>query len=211
MARLFGHTITVIGAGRTDSGVHATAQVAHFDLVREHTTDTVRDALNYYLKDVPACVLEATKVDEDFHSRFSATGRSYTYRITNRRPPLALERGKSWRLPVHLDDIAMHEAAQVLIGKHDFTSFRATLCQADSPVKTLNRLDVERIDDHVLIHAQARSFLHHQVRNFVGSLKRVGEGKWTVDDLKAALDARDRRAAGQTAPPDGLYLTGVSY
>jgi tRNA pseudouridine38-40 synthase len=206
-----GESPRVFGAGRTDSGVHALAQVAHFDLVREHTTDTVRDALNYYLKDVPACVLEATKVDEDFHSRFSATGRSYTYRITNRRPPLALERGKSWRLPVHLDDIAMHEAAQVLIGKHDFTSFRATLCQADSPVKTLNRLDVERIDDHVLIHAQARSFLHHQVRNFVGSLKRVGEGKWTVDDLKAALDARDRRAAGQTAPPDGLYLTGVSY
>ena len=206
-----GETPRVFGAGRTDAGVHALAQVGHFDLTAEHTTDTVRDALNYYLKDVPACVLEATKVDEDFHSRFSATGRSYTYRITNRRPPLALERGKSWRLPVHLDDIAMHEAAQVLIGKHDFTSFRATLCQADSPVKTLNRLDVERIDDHVLIHAQARSFLHHQVRNFVGSLKRVGEGKWTVDDLKAALDARDRRAAGQTAPPDGLYLTGVSY
>ena len=206
-----GENPRVFGAGRTDSGVHALAQVAHFDLLSRHTVDTVRDALNFHLKDVPAVVLKVSVVGSEFHSRFSANGRSYTYRITNRRAPLAIEKGKSWRLPVHLNEVAMHEAAQVLVGRHDFTSFRAVVCQADTPVKTLNRLDVERDGDHVLIHAQARSFLHHQVRNFVGSLKWVGEGKWTASDLKTALDARDRKVAGQTAPPDGLYLTSVSY
>jgi tRNA pseudouridine38-40 synthase len=206
-----GENPRVFGAGRTDSGVHALAQVAHFDLLSSHTVDTVRDALNFHLKDVPAVVLKVSVVGSEFHSRFSANGRSYTYRITNRRAPLAIEKGKSWRLPVHLNEVAMHEAAQVLVGRHDFTSFRAVVCQADTPVKTLNRLDVVRDGDHVLIHAQARSFLHHQVRNFVGSLKWVGEGKWTASDLKTALDARDRKVAGQTAPPHGLYLTSVSY
>ncbi|MBL6931874.1 MAG: tRNA pseudouridine(38-40) synthase TruA [Rhodospirillales bacterium] len=206
-----GETPRVFGAGRTDSGVHALAQVGHFDLLRETTTDTVRDAMNYHLRDVPAAILQARIVDEEFHSRFSATGRSYTYRITNRRAPLTIEKGRSWWVPVKLDAEAMHEAAQVLVGKHDFSSFRATVCQSDSPVKTLNKLEVERDGEHILIHAQARSFLHHQVRNFAGSLKKVGEGKWTAEDLKACLEARDRRAAGQTAPPDGLYLTGVSY
>jgi len=171
----------------------------------------VRDALNFHLKDVPAVVLSVSVVDSKFHSRFSAIGRSYTYKITNRRAPLALEKGKSWRLPVRLNELAMHEAAQVLIGKHDFTSFRAVVCQSDTPVKTLNRLDVERDGELVLIHAQARSFLHHQVRNFVGSLKQVGEGKWTASDIKKVLEARDRKVAGQTAPPDGLYLTDVYY
>ncbi len=201
----------VFGAGRTDSGVHALAQVAHFDLHGRYSVDTVRDALNFYLKDVPAVVLEVSIVSPEFHSRFSAIGRSYTYRITNRRAPLAVEKGRSWRLPKHLNELAMHEAAQVLVGKHDFTSFRAVVCQSDTPVKTIDRLDVKREGDLVLVYAQARSFLHHQVRNFVGSLKLVGEGKWSAADLKAALEARDRRAAGQTAPPDGLYLTGVFY
>lgn len=206
-----GESPRVLAAGRTDSGVHALAQVAHFDLMGRYPVDTVRDALNFHLKDVPAVVLKVSVVDTDFHSRFSAIGRSYTYRITNRRAPLAIEKGKSWRLPVRLDEVAMHEAAQVLVGRHDFTSFRAVVCQADTPVKTLNCLDVERHGEHVLIHAQARSFLHHQVRNLVGSLKWVGEGKWTASDLKKVLEARDRKRAGQTAPPDGLYLTEVQY
>lgn len=204
-------TARVLGAGRTDSGVHALAQVCHFDLQGAYTTDTVRDALNYHLRNVPAVVLEAAVVDDDFHSRFSATGRSYTYRITNRRAPLSIEKGRSWWIPVALDAEAMNEAAQVLVGKHDFTTFRATNCQADSAVKTLNSLSVERQGERIFIHVRARSFLHHQVRNFAGSLKHVGTGKWSASDLKAALEARDRRVGGQTAPPDGLYLTGVSY
>ncbi|MBC8267255.1 MAG: tRNA pseudouridine(38-40) synthase TruA [Rhodospirillaceae bacterium] len=206
-----GETPRVFGAGRTDSGVHALGQVGHFDLQGDYTADTVRDALNYHLRNVPVVVLEATQVDDQFHSRFSATGRSYTYKIINRRAPLSIDKGRCWWIPVALDADAMHEAAQVLIGKHDFTSFRATYCQADTPLKTLNVLQVERQGEMILIHAQARSFLHHQMRNFTGSLKWVGTGKWTTADLKAALDARDRRAAGETAPPDGLYLTGVSY
>ena len=206
-----GENARVFGAGRTDTGVHALGQVAHFDLVGKFSVDTVRDALNFHLKDVPAVVLDASLVSSKFHSRFSAIERSYTYRITNRRAPLAIEKGKSWRLPTRLNEIAMHEAAQVLVGKHDFTSFRAVVCQSDTPVKTINRIDVSRDGDLVLVSTQARSFLHHQVRNFVGSLKLVGEGKWTTADLRAALDSRDRRAAGQTAPPYGLYLTSVSY
>ena len=206
-----GESPRMFGAGRTDSGVHALGQVGHFDLEGNPSADTVRDALNFHLKAVPVVILEAEIVDDEFHSRFSATGRSYVYKITNRRAPLAIDKGRCWWVPAKLDTRAMHDAAQVLIGKHDFTTFRATLCQADSPVKTLNRLDVEREGDQILIHAQARSFLHHQVRNFVGSLKWVGTGKWTKDDLESALEARDRRAGGETAPADGLYLTGVTY
>ncbi|MBT4934279.1 MAG: tRNA pseudouridine(38-40) synthase TruA [Rhodospirillaceae bacterium] len=206
-----GETPRVFGAGRTDSGVHALGQVGHFDLQGDFSTDTVRDALNYHMRNVPAVVLEAALVDDEFHSRFSATGRSYIYKIVNRRAPLSIDKGHCWWIPVPLDAEAMHEAAKVLIGKHDFTSFRATNCQADSPLRTLNTLRVERQDEMILIHAQARSFLHHQVRNFTGSLKRVGTGKWTATDLKAALEARDRRVAGETAPADGLYLTAVSY
>ncbi|NQU59088.1 MAG: tRNA pseudouridine(38-40) synthase TruA [Rhodospirillales bacterium] len=206
-----GESPRVLGAGRTDSGVHALAQVGHFDLIREQTTDTVRDALNFHLRNVPAVILEASIVEDDFHSRFSAIGRSYTYRITNRRAPLSIEKGRSWWIPVSLNEVAMHDAAQVLVGKHDFTTFRATNCQADTPVKTLNSINVERQGERILIHVQARSFLHHQVRNIAGSLKRVGAGKWTAEDIKVALEARDRRVGGQTAPPDGLYLTSVSY
>ncbi len=206
-----GESPRVFGAGRTDSGVHALAQVGHFDLEKDVSPDTVRDALNFHMKSHPVVVLQAALAEADFHSRFSATGRAYRYRIVNRRAPLAMDKGRAWWVPAPLDGDAMHDAAQVLVGKHDFSSFRAAICQSDSPVKTLNRLDVERHGEDIFIHAQARSFLHHQVRNFVGSLKWVGTGKWTRYDLKAALEARDRRAGGETAPAEGLYFTGVSY
>ncbi len=206
-----GETATVFGAGRTDSGVHALAQVAHFDLVREFTAYQVCEAINHHLKAAGVAVLDAVVAEDDFHARFSATGRSYLYRITNRRAPLALDRGRSWRLKGKIDAAAMHEAAQVLIGKHDFTTFRATNCQAESAVKTLDRLDVERLGDEIQVRAQARSFLHHQVRNFVGTLVLVGRGKWDADDIATALAARTRSAGGETAPACGLYLVGVGY
>lgn len=208
---LSGEEVTVHAAGRTDSGVHALAQVCHFDLKRPFKDETIRDGLNYHLKPRAISVLNASRVDDEFHARFDATGRAYVYRINNRRAKLALDMGRCWHVPVLLDAKKMHAAAQVLVGEHDFTSFRASECQADSPVKTLDRLDVARMGDEIRIMATARSFLHHQVRNFVGTLKLVGEGKWTIDDVRAALDARDRKAAGPTAPPEGLYLTEVRY
>ena len=204
-------TVTVHGAGRTDSGVHALGQVAHFDLLREADEATVRDALNYHLKPHLVTVLDAAEVDRDFHARFSATGRRYQYRILNRRAPPAVERGRVWHVPTKLDWMAMNEAGQTLTGRHDFTSFRAAVCQSDSPVKTLDELNVERRADNVVIEAQARSFLHNQVRIIVGTLRLVGEGKWRAADVKEALAARDRARAGPTAPPDGLYLTRVDY
>ena len=206
-----GQSVKVFGAGRTDSGVHALGQVAHFDLDREQTPDTVRKALNFHLKPAPIAILQATAVDDNFDARLSATGRSYVYRITNRRSPLTLEKGRSWWVPVPLDAEAMHDAAQGLIGKHDFTSFRATYCQARSPVKTLNSLDVRRNGDVIEFYVRARSFLHHQVRNFVGTLKLVGEGRWTAGDVTAALAKKDRAAAGPTAPAEGLYMVEVIY
>jgi tRNA pseudouridine38-40 synthase len=206
-----GETVTVFGAGRTDAGVHALGQVAHADIEKSCDADTVRNALNAHLRPNAIVVLEARAVDEEFHARFSATGRAYLYRIANRRAPLALEAGRAWHIPAPLDADAMHDAAQGLLGKHDFSSFRASLCQAKSPVKTLSALDVSRDGDLVLIRARARSFLHHQVRNFVGTLMLVGVAKWTRADVEAALAARDRAAAGQTAPAHGLYLTGVLY
>jgi tRNA pseudouridine38-40 synthase len=209
--RFCGETVLVEGAGRTDAGVHALAQAAHFDLQKETTADTVMKALNFHLKPAPVAVLAAEEVAGDFHARFSAIRRAYLYRIVNRRAPLALERGRAWFVPQPLDAAAMHAAAQVLVGHHDFTSFRASECQAKSPVKTLDVLSVAREGELIEVRAEARSFLHHQVRNFVGSLKLVGEGKWSADDLKAALEARDRAAAGPTAPAAGLYLTGVGY
>ncbi len=213
--RFCGETVLVEGAGRTDAGVHALAQAAHFDLAKEATADTVMKALNFHLKPAPVAVLSAEAVSEDFHARFSAIRRAYLYRIVNRRAPLALERGRAWFVPQPLDAAAMHAAAQLLVGHHDFTSFRASECQAKSPVKTLDMLSVQRPEnsggDLIEVRAEARSFLHHQVRNFVGSLKLVGEGKWSADDLKAALEARDRAAAGPTAPAAGLYLTEVGY
>ncbi len=208
-----GETVSIRAAGRTDAGVHATAQVAHLDLARAWPVDTVRDALNAHLQTAGdrISVLSARAVGDDFDARFSATGRRYLYRILNRRAPAALERGRVWWVPKPLDAAAMHEAARRLLGRHDFTTFRSAQCQADSPVRTLERLDVVRDGPFIEIRAAARSFLHNQVRSMVGSLKRVGEGAWTSDDLAAALDARDRAACGQVAPPDGLFLVGVAY
>ena len=206
-----GETVTSFAAGRTDAGVHALGQVAHVDLAKNTTADTVRDALNFHLKPAPIAVLKAEAVGEDFHARFSAKARLYRYRIVNRRPPLALDRGHAWLVGGELDAAAMHDAAQALAGHHDFTSFRATLCQAKSPLKTLDVLDVRRAGEEILVSARAQSFLHHQVRNMVGTLKLVGEGKWTRADVAAALATRDRSAAGPTAPPEGLYLTEVWY
>jgi tRNA pseudouridine38-40 synthase len=201
----------VQGAGRTDSGVHALGQVAHFDLAKEVATDTVRDALNFHLKPNPVTIIEAQVAAPDFHARFSAKGRSYLYRLLNRRAPPALDRGHVWHVPYRLDASAMHEAAQALVGRHDFSSFRAADCQAESPVKTLDRLDVSRLGEEIQIRAEARSFLHSQVRIMVGTLKLVGDGHWAAPDMARALAAADRTKAGPTAPPDGLYLVRVEY
>ncbi len=206
-----GEKVMVQGAGRTDAGVHALGQVAHFDLATERDTDTVRDALNAHLRPHPIAVLSAERVPADFDARRSAVRRHYLYRIVNRRADLAIERGRAWRLPRRLDHDAMHEAAQRLTGRHDFTTFRSTECQAKSPEKTLDKLDVSRMGDEVQVTAVARSFLHNQVRSMVGSLVLVGDGKWTAADLSRALEARDRTACGPVAPPDGLYLVRVDY
>jgi tRNA pseudouridine38-40 synthase len=208
-----GEQVSLRGAGRTDAGVHATGQVAHVDLVKAWPDDKVRDAVNAHLQTAKAriAILNAAVVPDSFDARFSAIGRHYLYRIVNRRAPAALDRGKIWWVPKRLDAEAMHEAAKVLLGRHDFTTFRSTQCQADNPVRTLDRLDVSRLGDVIEVRASARSFLHNQVRSMVGSLKRVGEGGWTSADLKAALAARDRAACGQVAPPDGLFLVGVDY
>lgn len=208
-----GEAISLRGAGRTDAGVHATGQVAHLDLARDWPADTVRDALNAHLglaKEAVA-ILAATPVDETFDARFSATGRHYLYRILNRRAPPALEKNRAWWVPKPLDAAAMHEAAQELVGRHDFTTFRSAHCQAKSPVRTLDRLDVARDGDVIEVRAAARSFLHNQVRSMVGTLKRVGEGAWTAADVAAALAARDRAACAGLAPPQGLYLVKVDY
>lgn len=206
-----GHAVAVVGAGRTDAGVHASGQVAHLDLAAAAGADTVRDALNAYLRPHRIAVLAAEHVADDFDARFSARRRHYLYRIVNRRPDLALERDRAWRLPRRLDEHAMHSAAQLLIGRHDFTTFRAAECQAKSPVKTLDALDVVREGDCIMVHAAARSFLHRQVRSMVGSLALVGDGKWSPSRLAAALAARDRAACGPVAPAAGLYLTSVDY
>jgi tRNA pseudouridine38-40 synthase len=208
-----GEEVTIRGAGRTDAGVHARGQVAHFDLDRDWEANRVMAAVNAHLMSAgeTVAVLASSKRDPDFDARFSATARHYLYRILNRRAPPALERGQVWHVARKLDADAMHEAAQVLVGLHDFTTFRSVQCQAKSPVKTLDRLDVSRDGDMIEIHASARSFLHNQVRSMVGTLKRVGEGAWTVDDVRAALEAADRAACGPVAPPDGLFLMKVDY
>jgi tRNA pseudouridine38-40 synthase len=210
-ARLVGQPVHAVGAGRTDAGVHATGQVAHLDLPRAVPLDTLRNALNHHLRPAPVVVLEAALVDDAFHARFSARARHYRYRIVNRRAPLALEVGRAWFVPCHLDAEAMHEAGQRLLGLHDFTSFRSALCQARSPEKTLDRLTVVRCGERVEIDASARSFLHHQVRNMVGTLKLIGAGKWPIEQVEAVLAACDRAAAGPTAPACGLYLVRVDY
>jgi tRNA pseudouridine38-40 synthase len=211
VAAFSGEAARVNGAGRTDAGVHARGQVAHLDLARDWPADTVRDALNAHLRPHPVAVLEARRVDPSFDARFSAVRRHYEYVILDRRAPPALEKNRAWWIARPLDAAAMHVAAQRLIGRHDFTTFRAAECQARSPVKTLDRLDVSREGSRVVVRAAARSFLHRQVRSMVGSLRLVGEGRWTADDLAAALDARDRAACGPVAPAGGLYLVQVDY
>lgn len=209
--RFCGERPAVHAAGRTDAGVHAFGQVAHVDIARPTPAPRVADALNFHLKPHPVAVIDCVEAAPGFHARFQAIERRYLYRIANRRPPLTLDRGHAWRISTRLDAAAMHEAAQVLVGHHDFTSFRSTDCQAKSPVKTLDELTVTRLGGEIEIAVRARSFLHHQVRNIVGTLKLVGEGKWTRRGVEKALAARDRTAAGPTAPADGLYLVAVRY
>jgi tRNA pseudouridine38-40 synthase len=211
VAAFAGEPVVIGAAGRTDAGVHALGQVAHVDLAKDWDTETVRDAINFHLRPQPVAVLAAERAAPDFDARFSAVKRHYLYRIVNRRADLTLEQNRAWRVPRLLDAEAMHAAAQLLIGRHDFTTFRSRECQAKSPVKTLDRLDVARDGDEIRVTAAARSFLQHQVRSMVGSLIHVGEGKWRADDLATALAARDRTACGQVAPPHGLYLVRVDY
>ncbi len=211
IAGFCGERATTVGAGRTDAGVHALGQVAHVDLARAWPEDTVRAALNHHLRPHQVSVLAAARVADGFHARFDAIERRYRYRIVNRRSPLALMRDRAWHVARPLDARAMAESARLLVGPHDFSSFRDANCQARSPVKTLDVLDVARAGDEIVIEARARSFLHRQVRTIVGTLKQVGEGKWTNADVAAALAARDRSAAGPSAPARGLYLVAVRY
>jgi tRNA pseudouridine38-40 synthase len=206
-----GEAATVQAAGRTDAGVHAQAMSAHIDVARPITPHRLADGLNALLRPNPIAVLKAEPVADDWHARFSCTGRRYVYRIMNRRAPLALEAGRAWRVPVVLHADLMHHAAQRLVGRHDFTTFRSVHCQSDSPVKTLDLLTVRRLGALIEIEAAARSFLHHQVRSIVGCLQLVGRGKWSEADLVAALQARDRAALGLNAPPDGLYFAEATY
>ncbi|MEQ8823277.1 MAG: tRNA pseudouridine(38-40) synthase TruA [Filomicrobium sp.] len=206
-----GETVSVRGAGRTDSGVHALGQVGHFDLSKSWDPFRLREALNHHLKPEPVAVIDAVETDDEFDARHSATARHYLYRILSRRAPPTVDRERVWWVPTPLDHEAMHHAAQELVGHHDFTTFRASGCQAASPEKTLDKLDVSRYGDEVHIKASARSFLHNQVRSMVGSLKLVGDGKWTSRDLADVLAARDRKACGPVAPACGLYLTKADY
>ena len=198
-------------AGRTDSGVHALGMVAHVDLSKVWDPLKVREALNYHLKKYPIAILKCEAVSEEFDARFSATARHYLYRIINRRPRLTLEKNRAWHVSRELDVPAMHKAAQILVGEHDFTTFRSAHCQAKSPVKTLDSLVVIRAGEEIMVETSARSFMHHQVRSMVGSLKHVGEGKWTGDDLKGALEAKKRARCGEIAPACGLYFVGADY
>ena len=206
-----GAPVVSITAGRTDAGVHASGQVASLDLDRDIAGARLRDALNFHMKPHAVAVLRAALAPDGWNPRFSAIGRAYRYRIINRAARPALEAGRAWHVRDRLDVTAMGEAARLLLGLHDFTSFRATACQAKSPVRTLDRLDVSRLGEEVLIEADARSFLHHQVRNIVGTLKLVGEGAWPAARVATALAARDRAAAGPTAPAEGLMLVEVRY
>ena len=211
IAKLSGEVVSVRGAGRTDAGVHALGQVAHFDLTREWPPGTVRAAINFHLKPDPIAVLDCAVASGDFDARFSAVRRHYRYRILARAAPPVLDRDRVWWVPQAMDAMAMAEAAHSLVGRHDFTTFRAAGCQAKSPIKTLDRLDVSASGEEIIVTASARSFLHNQVRSMVGSLKLVGEGKWQPGDLAAALAARDRAACGPVAPARGLYLVRVDY
>jgi tRNA pseudouridine38-40 synthase len=208
---IFGETVGVHAAGRTDAGVHARGMVAHLDLARPITPFRLLGALNAGLRPNSVSILDCATVPEDFHARFSCDARHYEYRIVNRRPPLTFDAGLVWRVPVALDATAMLAAAQLLVGRHDFTTFRSAHCQAESPVRTLDRLDVIRHGDAITVQASARSFLHHQVRSMVGCLSLVGRGKWSAGDLRAALEAKDRTQLGLNAPPDGLYFMRADY
>jgi len=211
LVRLTGEETRIRGAGRTDAGVHALGQAAHFDLAREWTGGKLRDGLNAHLRPEPIAILLAESVKDGFDSRYSAVRRHYLYRLLVRRAPPVLDRGRVWHIGRKIDAEAMHKAAQRLLGTHDFTTFRSTECQAKSPVRTLDRLDVAQRGDELTVEATARSFLHNQVRSMVGSLKLVGEGRWSAADLEAALAARDRTASGPVAPSEGLYLVRVDY
>ena len=209
--RFAGHPVRVHCAGRTDAGVHATHQVVHLDLLKGWRTDTVRDAANAHLRPEPVAVVGADEVPGTFHARLSAVRRRYLYRILNRRAPPGLDRSRVWHVPWRLDAEMMHAAAQTLVGRHDFTTFRAAECQANGPERTLERLDVERLGDEIRVHAAARSFLHHQVRSMVGTIMLPGAGRWPVEAVRQALEARDRTRCGPMAPAAGLYLVGVDY
>ncbi|WP_375261280.1 tRNA pseudouridine(38-40) synthase TruA [Palleronia sp.] len=215
LARLDWDVPSIAAAGRTDAGVHATGQVAHADLAKDWDPFRLSEALNHHLKPQPVAITACAEVAPDWHARFSARGRRYLYRLTIRRAPLVHDRGKSWWVRQTLDAAAMQAGADRLLGRHDFTTFRSVQCQADSPVKTLDRLEVESHPvpggTHYMFHVEARSFLHNQVRSFVGTLERVGRGAWSADDVTRALEARERAACGPVAPPEGLYLTHVTY
>lgn len=205
-----GESVAVHGAGRTDAGVHAAAMVAHFDLDKAMTPFRLSEAINARLRPLPVAVLTCSEAP-GFHARFDCTGRRYRYHIVNRRAPLTFDKGLAWQVSTRLDADAMHDAAQQLVGHHDFTTFRSAACQSASPVKTLDRLEVERVGDGIFVHAAARSFLHHQVRSMTGCLKLVGEGRWSKADLAGALTACDRAALGLNAPPDGLFFVAACY
>jgi tRNA pseudouridine38-40 synthase len=211
IGRMTGEEVTVQAAGRTDAGVHALAMSAHVDIAREVSAHRLREGVNALVRPLPVSVLAVEPVADDWHARFSCTGRRYLYRILSRRAPPALDRGRVWHIPVPLDAEAMAQGAAHLIGRHDFTTFRSTHCQSDSPVKTLDRLAVARAGEEIHIEAAARSFLHHQVRSMVGCLALVGRGQWSPDDMKKALEARDRTALGFNAPAHGLYFVEASY
>ncbi|MEL6506030.1 MAG: tRNA pseudouridine(38-40) synthase TruA [Pseudomonadota bacterium] len=211
VAEFCGETVTLAAAGRTDAGVHALGMVAHVDIEKPVRADQVRDGLNFHLGDAPIVILDASVVAADFHARFRCTGRHYRYAILNRRAPAALTRRRAWHVIGPLDAPLMHQAAQSLVGQHDFTTFRASQCQAESPVKTLNAIAVTRCGERVEITCHARSFLHHQVRSMAGSLVMVGRGRWSPADFEAALKARDRARCGPVAPPDGLYFVRADY
>ncbi|MEP6785076.1 MAG: tRNA pseudouridine(38-40) synthase TruA [Sphingomonadales bacterium] len=211
VAKLFDEKVVLHAAGRTDAGVHGRAMVAHVDIARTITPFRLMEGINACLLPAPVCILDCSIVPDNFHARFSCVARHYEYIIINRRPPLTFQNGLAWRIRKPLDSGAMHDAAQRLVGHHDFTTFRSIHCQAESPVKTLDRLDVTQDGSTIRVNASARSFLHHQVRSMVGCLSLVGHGKWSADDLEAALEAKDRNALGLNAPPDGLYFMRADY
>lgn len=211
VAAVTGEVAVVTGCGRTDAGVHAAGQVAHLDIVKPLNAFRLMEAVNAHLRPAPIAVVACTEAAPGFHARFDCTARAYRYRIVNRRAPLVLDRGRAWQVGVSLDAAAMAAAAAVLVGRHDFTTFRSVRCQSRSPVKTLDRLTVARDRDSIVVEAAARSFLHHQVRSMVGCLKLVGEGRWSIDDLAGALAARDRLALGMNAPPEGLTFVAATY